>query len=234
MIRNFLREYFCFSRGEKNGTLVLCSIMLLVLLLPHFYGSFVKSSSYPADPDFLAEIDAFYRSGENGQDEVATTGTDRHDSRAVNQENAIIQLNDSSLVLTELNSADTIELMQIRGIGPVLSRRILKYRGILGGYVLPDQLKEVYGVDEERFLEIRPFLTADTSRIVRLRPANDDFRILLRHPYLDYNQVSQIFKLRDSGELHSVKDLLRLPGFTDADLKRLSPYLIFDSEYSGQ
>lgn len=210
------------------------------MLFPHIYGSFVKSTSYPADPDFLAKIDAFYRSGETGPETVTNTSTSTvtgkicADNRKVKKEKTLAPVSDSIRTLIDLNSADTLELMQIRGIGPVFSRRILKYRDILGGYNQTGQLKEVYGIDGERFLEISPFLVADTSMIIKLRPATDDFGILLRHPYLDYDQVSQIFRLRDAGKLDSIEDLLTLPDFTDSDIERLSPYLIFDSGYSGQ
>lgn len=234
MIRNFFKEYFSFSRGEKNGTVVLCFILLIVMLFPHIYGFLVKPASYPADPDFLAEIEAFYHSAETGQETITATVEIRADDQKVEKKKAKVQVKDSLPALIDLNRADTLELMQIKGIGPVFSRRILRYRNILGGYYHTSQLKEVYGIDGERFLEISPRLFADTSMIKKLRPATDDFSILLRHPYLDYEQVSQIFRLRDAGKLDSIEDLLTLPDFTERDINRLYPYLVFDSGYSGQ
>ena len=35
----------------------------------------------------------------------------------------------------ELNTADSLDLVQLYNIGPVIARRILKYRSLLGGYV---------------------------------------------------------------------------------------------------
>lgn len=234
MIRNFFKEYFSFSRSEKNGTLILCLVLLVVMLFPHIYGSLVKSTSYPADPDFLAEVDSFYRSREAGQETTTATSKILTGGQKVEKERTMIPVSDSLRTLIDLNRADTLELMDIKGIGPVFSRRILRYRDILGGYYKTGQLKEVYGIDGERFLEISPRLVADTSMIKKLRPATDDFGILLRHPYLDYDQVSQIFRLRDAGKLDSIEDLLTLPDFTDRDIERLSPYLIFNSGYPKQ
>ncbi|MEM9858315.1 MAG: helix-hairpin-helix domain-containing protein, partial [Bacteroidota bacterium] len=45
----------------------------------------------------------------------------------------------------DINEADTTQLKQLKGIGSVFSRRILKYRKLLGGFVTSDQLSEVYG-----------------------------------------------------------------------------------------
>jgi competence ComEA-like helix-hairpin-helix protein len=62
-----------------------------------------------------------------------------------------------------LNSADSAELVKLYGIGPVLSKRIIKYRNSLGGkFQSVDQLKNVYGLSEETFNSIKPYLIVDT------------------------------------------------------------------------
>jgi DNA uptake protein ComE-like DNA-binding protein len=48
-------------------------------------------------------------------------------------------------------------------IGEVFSKRICKYRNILGGFNSISQLMEVYGMDSIRFESIRPFLEINTS-----------------------------------------------------------------------
>jgi tRNA U34 5-carboxymethylaminomethyl modifying enzyme MnmG/GidA len=53
-------------------------------------------------------------------------------------------------------------------------------------------------------------------------------RDLLRHPYLNYNQVQTIFNLRDKkGRISSIEELSLLDEFTDDDIERLRPYLQF-------
>src|SRR5690606_9841495 len=47
----------------------------------------------------------------------------------------------------DLNTADTAQLVRVYGIGPVLSKRIVKFRERLGGFVAPEQVYEVYGLD---------------------------------------------------------------------------------------
>ncbi|MDX5436540.1 MAG: helix-hairpin-helix domain-containing protein, partial [Pontibacter sp.] len=48
-----------------------------------------------------------------------------------------------------INTADTTQLKQIRGIGSKLSARIVKYRSGLGGFYTMEQLREVYGLQPE-------------------------------------------------------------------------------------
>ena len=49
-----------------------------------------------------------------------------------------------------LNQADSLALIEIKGIGPVFAKRIIEYRELLGGYYDKHQLLEVYGLDSLR------------------------------------------------------------------------------------
>lgn len=49
----------------------------------------------------------------------------------------------------DLNRATAGALMEVRGVGPVLSARILKFREALGGFRHPSQLLDVYGLPPE-------------------------------------------------------------------------------------
>ena len=59
-------------------------------------------------------------------------------------------------LVVEVNSADTNLFMELRGIGPVLSKRIVKYRDQLGGFRAINQLSEVYGLRPETMDKISP------------------------------------------------------------------------------
>ena len=242
-MRRFLVDYFFFTRGERNGTLVLAVLMVLVFVFPYIYNALKGPSEYQADPDFIKEIRSFYSLEDNygnRPDSSGVTGTGKLPADSAGGgddlrqgrygqgpglENIDQQVPEKRI---DINSADTTQLMRIRGIGPVFSRRIVRYREILGGYHSVAQLLEVYGIDQGRYMETEPFVYADTTLVTRLRPLSDEFGTLLRHPYLDYEQVSEIFRLRRSGGLKNVEDLLQSASFTRQDLTRLSPYLAFD------
>lgn len=131
-------------------------------------------------------------------------------------------------LLIDINLADTMELRQVRGIGPAFSRRIVGYRRLLGGYTSTEQLQEVYGMDSTRFEQISPFLTVDTALVdihkVDLNMA--DFGQLIRHPYLDRNMVNAILNLREQhGPFASADDIRRSHLIDDANWQRIAPYV---------
>ena len=52
-------------------------------------------------------------------------------------------------IIVELNSADTTLLMQVKGIGRGYAKGIIRFRGLTGGFVSIEQLKEIYGMRPE-------------------------------------------------------------------------------------
>ncbi|NLY25054.1 MAG: helix-hairpin-helix domain-containing protein [Bacteroidales bacterium] len=126
-----------------------------------------------------------------------------------------------------LNESDTTLWKMIPGIGSSYASRIVKYRELLGGYVRKEQLMEVYGMDNERYSRISPYIEPD-DHCRKLQVNRDEFRELLRHPYLNYKQVKVIASLRRrKGDILSINELAMLDEFTSDDIWRLEPYLAF-------
>ncbi len=269
----FVKECFCFSRGERIGTILLAGIMVVVFVFPYLNNLIDKSYVYQPDHILISEINSFY--GLHIRDSIYSADQNSYRNHPVKPllrtfrgdnitdlkpelatahlpvpvpgfKSDITQQQPANDIMhhyyvstdswdkkdnpnrIDINTADTTELMKIRGIGPVFSGRIVRYRNILGGYYCVSQLQEVYGMDEERYRETEPFVFAGTTSIVMLRLLTDEFKVLLRHPYLNYEQVSDIFRLRRSGGLTSCEDLLQSPEISDKDITRLMPYVAFD------
>ena len=131
--------------------------------------------------------------------------------------------------IVELNSADTISLKKVPGIGSAFSNRIIKYRELLGGYSSVSQLQEVYGIDEEKYTALVVWFEADTAGIRKLAINQLPIQSLVRHPYLNYKQAQVIVNLRErKGPLSNWHILELLDEFTESDKIRLHPYISFD------
>lgn len=58
-----------------------------------------------------------------------------------------------------INKAGAEELQTIRGIGPVLSERILAYRQEHGAFKQPEDLSQVHGIGGAKFQKIKDQIT---------------------------------------------------------------------------
>ena len=124
----------------------------------------------------------------------------------------------------DLNTADTTQLMQIKGIGKVYANRIIKYRDILGGFNTIDQVGETYGIDPTVIPELKKYGMLNSSvKKIKINEL-DNFR----HPYLKYNQVKVILAYRKQhGNFQSVEDLRQIKILDEETISKIAPYLEF-------
>ena len=132
----------------------------------------------------------------------------------------------AELTVLDLNTVDTLTLRKIPGVGVGYSRSIVSYRQRLGGFVSVAQLKEIEGLPDR----IEEWFTVDeNAEVNRISINKSDFKTLLRHPYLSYEQVKVITThIRKYGPLRSWKDLQLYKEFTSRDFERLTPYFMFE------
>lgn len=114
----------------------------------------------------------------------------------------------------ELNTADTLELEQLKGIGKVLSVRIVKYRNRLGGFYSIEQLKEVYGINEEAYKTItqQNEIKIDIQLIKKINLKTADFKTMIRHPYFNKDIVVKILQMQRNNESFNEEKLKFLFG----------------------
>lgn len=128
----------------------------------------------------------------------------------------------------DLNTADSIELEGLKGIGPTFALRIIKYRDKLGGFHSIDQLREVYGIDSVKFNQFKHQVTADPETVVKIDINKADFNSLRRHPYLTYKQMNAILQYRKQhGPYSSIDDLRMIKILNDEILRKIAPYFSF-------
>lgn len=113
----------------------------------------------------------------------------------------------------DINLADSAQWVSLKGIGPVLARRILNYRRSLGGFSTIEQVAQVYGVSKETFETISPLLFVNEIT-APVRP---------EATYTQRSQRSEEYPLLDIN-LASAEDLKKLPGIGDVLSERIIRY----------
>jgi competence ComEA-like helix-hairpin-helix protein len=128
----------------------------------------------------------------------------------------------------EINSADSARLTMIRGIGPAFARRIVHYRERVGGFYNKEQLKEVYGIDEEKYNQIKDGISVDGRHLIKVNINTATFSELRRFPYLTFKQMDAIVAYRDEhGNYSGLTDLKNIAILNDGILRKIGPYLVF-------
>lgn len=123
----------------------------------------------------------------------------------------------------DLNTADTTLLKRVPGIGSSFARRIVKYRDLLGGYYVVEQLQEVYGMDRERYDAIYPYFTVGTA----VRPLTLTIDSISYHPYLSWRHKRALRRLLEAEQPLDWSHLMSTGDFTRDDSLRLAPYMPF-------
>jgi competence protein ComEA len=125
-----------------------------------------------------------------------------------------------------ISTADSAELLSLKGIGPVLAARIIKYRKKLGGFLIPDQLLDIYGMDSTTFRNIRDLIYADSSNIIKMDINSVSLSELSKHPYSNKYTAASIIKFRDfKTGIKDIKELYTFNIVQKEKLKKIEPYL---------
>lgn len=164
---------------------------------------------------------------EKREPEIFTRGSNRSDSAQVKSYEKYKE--ESPKLWIDLNEADTMELRELRGIGPSFSRRIVKYRSLLGGFVSTGQLTEVYGFSDSLYTSLSDQVyvgVAGSLVTININLANYD--ALKKHPYISYKVAREILKSRSKiGKFRSLQDLKVVQGLDSAQRARLDPYITY-------
>ncbi len=214
-----------FTRSQQRGLLVMLSIMVVAVLAPIVHEHFYEPP--PIDTtEFQQQISDYQRAispstlpKQPPMWMADTTGL----SITIDRSTAIHQL--------DLNTITQERLMVFKGIGKAYAERIIKFRGLLGGYYSPQQLYEVYGLgDKPNTIEaMLPQLSADTSKLRRMdiRLVNEE--TLTKHPYIGEEVAKKLITHREAGNTLSL--VIVKSFYSDAkQFEKAAHYLKFAKE----
>ena len=126
----------------------------------------------------------------------------------------------------DLNTASSDDFKKISGIGEVLSKRIVAYRKRLGGFVVEEQLDEVYGLKTEVLKRLKQRCSLiSRANIQKIPLQTASLEELAQLPYLSYYEARRIIAFRTKKGNLSPMELGRIQGFDSLKIKRLTLYL---------
>jgi competence ComEA-like helix-hairpin-helix protein len=213
-----LREQFGFSRAETNGTLVLLLLTVLCLLVPQglkWYHSIKPEANHDQDIALLEHT-------------LALLSDQEHGAKRTHTRPKKDLYRPQLLQSFDINTASAVQLSNIKGIGPVLSARILKFRNNLGGFISQEQYEEVYGLRPEVITRLKQHTYICVGfQPIKLNINKADFQTLVAHPYITYQQARSIVRYRSQhGPFTTIEALGTLELMGEATLIKLKSYLV--------
>ncbi len=131
--------------------------------------------------------------------------------------------------LININEASKEELMKIRGIGDKISDNILQLKQKLGAFVSLDQLKELYGINEEVFLLLNQNFKVEfeDSQLKKYHLNQLSMNELSKFHYFDYKIAKQIVVFRSHHKTIQIEDLTKINDISKEKLEFIKLYLDF-------
>ncbi|RXK58521.1 helix-hairpin-helix domain-containing protein [Lacibacter luteus] len=131
-----------------------------------------------------------------------------------------------SKAVVEINSSDTADWKQLRGIGSGYAKRIVNFRNKLGGFISVEQVAETYGLPDSVFQQIKPQLKNNSAKVRKISINYSTVEELKAHPYIGFSVASAIVQYRkEHGNFSSVSDLQKIGAIDDKLYQKISPYL---------
>ena len=128
----------------------------------------------------------------------------------------------------DLNSADSVMLCKVAGIGAKSASHILFYRELLGGYHSVSQILELKVVTEENFQRILPQIYCDSAKIKKININFARPKELEVHPYISNRMLRQIINNRElKGGWSNLEEMIEDDIFSAEEAARIAPYLDF-------
>lgn len=164
------KEYFHFTRRERNSAIVIVFVCVFITTAPSLYKRyFCKSKPFEFENNGFSEavVDSI----------LAARSIGIHEPRVVDEEmlkSGTVDPKETSgapevRYRLDVNKASSTELQSLKGIGPVLGDRIVKYRESLGGFRSIMDLTEIYGLSSETYQRIAGQLHITNPRPIEIK-----------------------------------------------------------------
>ncbi|MFK7903937.1 MAG: helix-hairpin-helix domain-containing protein [Chitinophagales bacterium] len=158
-MKKFIKEYFTFSRRERNGVMVLLILIAITLVLPYTYPYLIPSEEIDFS-EFEADVARFRKAvAENPQqdyddDEWAENEEEMEEGEA-NSTKAAFDFNPNEL---------TYEQGKSLGLSHKIALRITKYLKAGGRFFKKEDLKKIYDFSDEDYERLAPFVILEEDK----------------------------------------------------------------------
>jgi len=129
----------------------------------------------------------------------------------------------------DLNSADSLEILKLPGIGPYWTKRILRSRNQWGGFCCINQIASLKGFPDSIFVQIEHLIVLDHLKIKKLNINTISLEEFSKHPAGWYGVAKSVVNYRNQhGDFHSVGDFNKIYSLKPDKIEILRHYVKFN------
>jgi DNA uptake protein ComE-like DNA-binding protein len=131
------------------------------------------------------------------------------------------------ITLLEINGADTLDLITLKGVGKYWAKKIWFFKERLGGIYSEEQLYEIKGMNDTMFYNIQSQIKIDTNLITKIPINSCSTEELQKHPYCWYGIGKAIGNYRSKhGPFQSLSEIQKVYAVKPEIFEKLRHYLV--------
>lgn len=204
------KDFFYFTKTERQGILVLVVLIIVFFSLPYVFLLQNQAEETDASEQELAEkeFQAF----------IASLKTDSTRLYSSESKREIYKKREIRLAAFDPNTADSATFLSL-GLPAWMARNILRYRSRQGQFRKPEDFKKVYGLTEEQYRMLRPYI-----QIAPLFQKKDSMQTLL----VQQTPKDTLFKYLPGTRIElntaDTTELKKIPGIGSGIARRIVAY----------
>lgn len=151
-MKNWLNNYFGFTKREYNGLLTLVVILLLISVLPYFYKAYFVKPIFVSNQEIAAlkKLTLINQQRPNYYHQIRSDIEDK-EAKPV-----------ASLFKFDPNKID-ISQWQKLGLSTKQAQSIVNYRNKGGKFYKPEDLQKMYTISPEKYQDLLPYIAIENT-----------------------------------------------------------------------
>lgn len=236
-----IKDYFYFSRGEKNGLIVLLIIIVFLFVLPYLL-VLIPTKETEISKEYKNEIELFSNSLSQSQEPDYNNRLDQY----------IIERYDSLQLFYFNPNATTSEDFRKLGLTDKQIATINNYLTKGGKFYIKDDFRKIYGIRQQQFQILKPFLLLPDNQQNNFTKYDDSYGKITNPKQMDslfvFNpnnasnsdfeklglsekQIGTIKNyLNKGGKFNSKEDFKKIYGISNEQFNKLEPYINIQKE----
>ncbi len=251
MLPEKIKEYFSFSRKERTGIFVLLTLIVIIFILPYFFSSPKVSSDRKQFEQFKNEIAQLKLQKDSVHDYAKNYEQDDDVHEEYHKPSHINSNNAATLFYFDPNTATSDEWKKL-GLQDRIIRTLNHYISKGGKFRKADDLKKIYGLSEEEYNRLFPYIRIKNADSVALKEKTTthfftnpsfskknyssvdintaDTSAFIALPGIGSKLANRIISFREKlGGFYSADQVAEIYGLPDSTFSKIKSYLVVNN-----